>query len=457
MRGGRGRVKWERTEQVKRVGTFCFSRVCVSVKGPLAETQVTWGSQRVVSEGSHFLTAARAQAGSGAAMMSRGAARAPYALRPWERVLAADQRGGWGRGSGVGLGITGETWNLPPSELWKRWRCEQGGGVKAQVLEGPLLEPLPRWLSGKKKKKNLPANTGGLQSTLGWEDSPGEGNGNPLQYCCLENPMDGGAWWVTVYGATEVRHGWATGRHTHTHTLTCHPPLQGLNRALLQLLTAGRHTHTDTRACTHTLAICLDITHTRTLLPSASTRNESCAAAAADSWTSHTHTHARVHAHTRHLPGHHTHTHTLAICLDITHTRTLLPSASTRNESWAAAAAELRHLEGVEGGEQKWGALCSGKLAKQVRYFQELILGAQFVHLISGKALNSITVMSNSTWLYNLYETSRNFLQKIYAWFHILPLHQNQIRWPSPCLLGAVSQSYLKCCLPGYSPHFVPS
>ena len=31
----------------------------------------------------------------------------------------------------------------------------------------------------------------------------GEGNGNPLQYACLENPMDGGAWWATVHGVTE--------------------------------------------------------------------------------------------------------------------------------------------------------------------------------------------------------------------------------------------------------------
>ena len=30
--------------------------------------------------------------------------------------------------------------------------------------------------------------------------SPGKGNGNPLQYSCLENPMDGGAWWATVHG-----------------------------------------------------------------------------------------------------------------------------------------------------------------------------------------------------------------------------------------------------------------
>ena len=35
--------------------------------------------------------------------------------------------------------------------------------------------------------------------SLGQEDSPGVGNGNPLQYSCLENPMDRGAWWATVH------------------------------------------------------------------------------------------------------------------------------------------------------------------------------------------------------------------------------------------------------------------
>ena len=35
--------------------------------------------------------------------------------------------------------------------------------------------------------------------------SPGGGHGNPLQYSCLENPMDGGAWWVTVHGAAKSR------------------------------------------------------------------------------------------------------------------------------------------------------------------------------------------------------------------------------------------------------------
>ena len=40
--------------------------------------------------------------------------------------------------------------------------------------------------------KNLPANVGDLGSIAGWERSPGEENGNPLQYSCLENPMDRG-------------------------------------------------------------------------------------------------------------------------------------------------------------------------------------------------------------------------------------------------------------------------
>ena len=40
-------------------------------------------------------------------------------------------------------------------------------------------------------------------SVPGLGRSPGEGNGNPLQYSCLENPMDGGAWWATVHGVAK--------------------------------------------------------------------------------------------------------------------------------------------------------------------------------------------------------------------------------------------------------------
>ena len=54
--------------------------------------------------------------------------------------------------------------------------------------------------------KHPPANAGGVRdvgSILGLGRTPGEGNGNPLQYSCLENPMDRGAWWATVHGVTE--------------------------------------------------------------------------------------------------------------------------------------------------------------------------------------------------------------------------------------------------------------
>ena len=46
-------------------------------------------------------------------------------------------------------------------------------------------------------------NVGDLGSIPGSGRSPGEGNGNPLQYSCLENPMDGGAWWATIHGVAK--------------------------------------------------------------------------------------------------------------------------------------------------------------------------------------------------------------------------------------------------------------
>ena len=51
--------------------------------------------------------------------------------------------------------------------------------------------------------KNLPANAGDTRSVPRSGRSLGEGNGNPLQYSCLENPMDGEAWWATVRGVTK--------------------------------------------------------------------------------------------------------------------------------------------------------------------------------------------------------------------------------------------------------------
>ena len=48
-------------------------------------------------------------------------------------------------------------------------------------------------------------NAGDLGSIPGSRRSPGEGNGNPLQYSCLENRMDRGAWWATVHGVAKSR------------------------------------------------------------------------------------------------------------------------------------------------------------------------------------------------------------------------------------------------------------
>ena len=51
--------------------------------------------------------------------------------------------------------------------------------------------------------KNLPTSaedTRDTSSILGWGRAPGEGNGNPFQYSCLDNSMDREAWWATVLG-----------------------------------------------------------------------------------------------------------------------------------------------------------------------------------------------------------------------------------------------------------------
>ena len=58
----------------------------------------------------------------------------------------------------------------------------------------------------KKKKKESACNSGDAGSIPGSGRSSGEGNGNPLQCSCLENPMDRGAWQATDHGIPRVRH-----------------------------------------------------------------------------------------------------------------------------------------------------------------------------------------------------------------------------------------------------------
>ena len=58
---------------------------------------------------------------------------------------------------------------------------------------------------GGSEVKASASNVGDLGSIPGLGRSPGEGNGNPLQYSCLKNPMDKGAWWATVHGVAKTQ------------------------------------------------------------------------------------------------------------------------------------------------------------------------------------------------------------------------------------------------------------
>jgi len=81
----------------------------------------------------------------------------------------------------------------------------ESAGTEIQSAEvlGTPLSSLVLGFSGGSVVKNPPSNVGNRDWTPGSRRSPGEGNGNPLQYSCLENPMDRGAWQVTVHGVTK--------------------------------------------------------------------------------------------------------------------------------------------------------------------------------------------------------------------------------------------------------------
>ena len=73
-------------------------------------------------------------------------------------------------------------------------------GRESQIGENiPFHQGFP----GGSEVKASACNAGDLGSIPRSERSPEEGNGNPLQYSCLENPMDGGAWWATAHGVAK--------------------------------------------------------------------------------------------------------------------------------------------------------------------------------------------------------------------------------------------------------------
>ena len=70
-----------------------------------------------------------------------------------------------------------------------------------QFFMVPVTKPLG--FSGGSVVKNSPANARDRGLIPGYGRSPGEENGNPLQYSCLENPMDKGGWWTIVHGVAK--------------------------------------------------------------------------------------------------------------------------------------------------------------------------------------------------------------------------------------------------------------
>ena len=89
-----------------------------------------------------------------------------------------------------------------PPAVWETWVPSLGwedspGGGRGNPLQYSWASLVAQMV------KNPPAVQETWVQSLGWEDSfPGEGNGYPLQYSCLENSMDRGAWWATVHGVS---------------------------------------------------------------------------------------------------------------------------------------------------------------------------------------------------------------------------------------------------------------
>ena len=95
--------------------------------------------------------------------------------------------------------------------------CAQGWTQERSTSQGSYSNAgLPRRLLGKESAASAGA-AGNMSPTPGWGGPPGAGPGNALQYFCLENPMDRGAWWATVLGVTGSD---TTEQPTHTAMLS---------------------------------------------------------------------------------------------------------------------------------------------------------------------------------------------------------------------------------------------
>ena len=87
---------------------------------------------------------------------------------------------------------------------WRIPGTEEPGGLPSMGSQSRTrLKRLSSSSSSSTNGKESACNAGDQSSIPGLGSSSGEGNGNPLQYSCLENPRDRGAWWAAIYGVSE--------------------------------------------------------------------------------------------------------------------------------------------------------------------------------------------------------------------------------------------------------------
>ena len=111
--------------------------------------------------------------------------------------------------------------------------CSLAKGCPVLVFCSPYGNIL--YSSGSKVKVSA-CNAGDLGLIPGLGRFPGEGNGNPLQYSCLETLMDGGAWWATVHGVSKSQTRLSDFKHTHIR-----PNDDPFQEDLLQLAETSRN------------------------------------------------------------------------------------------------------------------------------------------------------------------------------------------------------------------------
>ena len=150
-----------------------------------------------------------------------------YLTRPWcwERLKAGGEGAGRGWESWM-ASLTRWTWVWASSRNWwwtgkpgmlqsmgsqrirHDWATEQEQQLLKFIAKSSLSilgqEELPLAGASSSVDKESACNAGDLGSIPWSGRSPGEGNGNPLHYSCLENPMNRGAWWATVHGVARV-------------------------------------------------------------------------------------------------------------------------------------------------------------------------------------------------------------------------------------------------------------